>query len=615
MVSPMCTNDMSRLLWLPRLSKRLWLRLLFVLLAGMAGSGYAVSASLKSEVKTQTVVDGETVLLYIIGEDLRGYPDTSALNRRFDIVGSRRQESQFVDNGVVKSRFTMLLELLPKHLGVSDIPAFEVDGQRSDKIAIEVVQRGTPGVVPRDNVFAEVSIDNPTPYVQAQAILSLHVFDDGSLAAAEPEVPDVADMQIEQIPGNPQRLETRDGVEYRVHTWRYALFPQRSGSYDIPRIKVVANVKDAGYGGNLILRNSPTRRINFRSDSIQLDVRPRPSQSKSAWWLPVKQLDLKQRWSSEPATSQVGEPLTYSVILTTSGSTSTQLPEIKLPPVDGLKVYPDIPELASQPGDDGVISRRTDKWSIIPQRAGTVTLPEYRLYWWDTVADRERVTVIPAKQFTVTGGGATDNAADSSTGNAADTPAGMTTGTDVSADIVPELPEATPASLGSQIMPTRTNLWAWVAAILMVGWMTTLSAWLISARRNRSQSQKSTDKQGDRVAGRALEQQAMRELSALSAGSDRSRYLGGLMDWAGARWPDHSPVSLVEIGRRLDNNDLSNLLRQLESSIYSERMTEISLGKVHNALREAIAIVDNNNDNRNKGATSKRRSRDQLPEL
>ena len=76
---------------------------LAVLVFSLAGTGQAVAASLKSEVKNQTVVDGETVLLYIIGEDLRGYPDTSALNRRFDIVGSRQQESQFVDNGKVKS--------------------------------------------------------------------------------------------------------------------------------------------------------------------------------------------------------------------------------------------------------------------------------------------------------------------------------------------------------------------------------------------------------------------------------------------------------------------------------------------------------------------------------
>jgi len=552
-----------------------------LLLGSVLGvSNSAVAASLKSEVKKQTVVDGETVLLYIIGDDLRGYPDTSALNRRFDIVGSRRQENQVVDNGVVKSRYTILLELLPKHLGVSDIPPFEADGQRSEKISIEVVARGTPGVVPRDNVFAELSVDNATPYVQAQAILSLHVFDDGSLAAAEPEVPDVADMHIEQIPGDAQRLETRDGVEYRVHTWRYAMFPQRSGTYEIPRIKVLANVKDASYGGNLILRNSPTRRITFRSDTTELQVKPRPSQSTSNWWLPVRQLDLQKNWSADLADSKVGEPLTYSVVLTTNGATSTQLPEIALPQVDGLKIYPDVPELASQPGDDGVISRRTDKWSIIPQRAGKVTLPEYQLRWWDTVADRERTTIIPAQEFVVTGeavavGSANTPASDL---NAVNAESASDSSAVEAADLVP-------GSLTRQLLPARNNLWAWVAAAVSIGWVATLIAWMISARRNRKQTSAVAVVDEHSIS----EPQAMRDLTALSNGDDRSRYLTGLMNWAAAEWPNQPPVSVVDVGRRLRNHDLSSHLQQIESSIYSQRSADMSLSEVHMTLRQAIA--------------------------
>ena len=577
-----------------------------LLLSAIVSSGQAGAASLEAEVRKQTVVDGETVLLYIIGEDLRAYPDTTELNRRFDIVGSRRQQSQFVDGGVVKSRYTMLLELLPKHLGVSDIPSFEADGQRSEKISIEVVQRGTPGVVPRDNVFAELSVDTETPYVQAQAIVSLHVFDDGSLAAAEPEVPDIADMQIEQIPGDAQRLETRDGVEYRVHTWRYAVFPQRSGTYDIPRIKVVANVKDDAYGGNLILRNSPTRRINFRSDSIQLQVKPRPQQSSPDWWLPVKQLDLQKTWSASPTDSQVGEPLTYSVELTTDGATSTQLPEIELPQVDGVKIYPDVPALASQTGDDGVISRRTEKWSIIPQRAGTITLPEYKLRWWDTVADRERTTIIPAQEIIVTGSAvdaappSTSIESGSTSVNAAATEAGATGGTDADPSasdsagisaLVRDTAEQVSNSQASQLLPERRDFWAWVAAALSIGWMATLLSWLFSARRNRMRSKASTTIE-DEIS--VSETRAMRDLTAVSGTEDRSRYLAGLLQWAGAKWPDHPPVSVADVGRRLHDNALSAQLQQLESSIYSQRPTTMSLQSVHKALRDAIARNSSN---------------------
>jgi hypothetical protein len=568
--------------------------LLLVLLLVRVDTGFA--ASLKSEVKKQTVVDGETVLLYIIGEDLRGYPDTTSLNRRFDIVGSRRQESQFVDNGVVKSRFTMLLELLPKHLGASDIPAFEADGQRSEKITIEVVERGTPGVVPRDNVFAELSIDNAEPYVQAQAILSLHVFDDGTLAAAEPELPDIADMQIEQIPGDPQRLETRNGTEYRVHTWRYALFPQRSGSYDIPRIKVVGNVKDAGYGGNLILRNTPTRRINFRSDSMQIQVRPRPPQSTADWWLPVRQLDLQETWSSDPASSQVGEPLTFSVALTTDGATATQLPEIKLPQVDGLKIYPDVPALETQAGEDSVISRRTEKWSIIPQRPGNLTLPAFELRWWDTAADAERTATIPAQQFVVSGDAQTQPES---------TPVQPVA--EFSAVAVPEAPQ--PA--GTALLPGRQNLWAIVAVVMFAGWLFTVLAWLASARRRRRAAAKPAAVNTENV-NAVAERQALRDLTALSESNQHERYLAGLLAWSTARWPERPPVSVLDVARRLQqsNNELSTQLQRLESSVYAQRKTSIDLKLVHRALTSAIDEYDNKNKQQSRVAAN-----DPLPEL
>ena len=42
--------------------------------------------SLVANVERQTVIDGESVLLYIEGENLKSLPDVSALNRSFDIL-------------------------------------------------------------------------------------------------------------------------------------------------------------------------------------------------------------------------------------------------------------------------------------------------------------------------------------------------------------------------------------------------------------------------------------------------------------------------------------------------------------------------------------------------
>jgi len=91
--------------------------------------------------------------------------------------------------------------------------------------------------------------------VQEQVILLLKIFDDGNLASADPNISGNSDFQIEQLPLGREQIVERDGVQYRVNTFRYALFPQKSGEITIDAITIPASIRDASYGGNLILRN------------------------------------------------------------------------------------------------------------------------------------------------------------------------------------------------------------------------------------------------------------------------------------------------------------------------------------------------------------------------
>ena len=153
---------------------------------------------------------------YIEGENLKSLPDVSALNRSFDILDSRQSNSQVFDRGELRSKFTMRFELLPKNLGQVEIPVFTADGHSSQAIRVDVVERGTAGVTPRDKVFTEISFDTESPYVQSQVIMSLRILDDGSLATVDPQPPVIPDVQVERLPVGEQKIEERNGVEYRV---------------------------------------------------------------------------------------------------------------------------------------------------------------------------------------------------------------------------------------------------------------------------------------------------------------------------------------------------------------------------------------------------------------
>jgi len=145
-----------------------------------------LAATLETEVDRETVIDGESVVLYITGSDLSDIPDTSPLLPNFRIIHSGVSSNQQIVNGVATRGFQVRLELQAKNTGSSVIPALSVDGVSSKPIAVTVVPRGTPGVEPRDKVFVELTVDNESPYVQEQVVLSLDLFDDGKLASADP---------------------------------------------------------------------------------------------------------------------------------------------------------------------------------------------------------------------------------------------------------------------------------------------------------------------------------------------------------------------------------------------------------------------------------------------
>jgi hypothetical protein len=551
--------------------------LLALLLALTGGILYAQSGPsagqplLEASVERRTVIDGESVLLYIKGEHLTQLPDVSALSKQFDVLDSRRSNSQVVEGGVVKSQFLMRFELLPKNLGQTVIPAFTADGISTAPVTIEVVERGTPGAVPRDKVFAEVTLDKDSVYVQAQLVMSLHILDDGSLASVDPPLPVIPDVQVERLPGGDQRLETRNGEEYRVHTWRYALFPQKHGRIEIPRLKIPGSVRDPGYGGGLIMRSMATRRIQIRTGAVEFEARPRAAASTATWWLPVEGVELQHQWSADIASVTVGEPLTLSLALTTRGATSNQLPEIRPPSIDGLRIYPDVPDLQSQPEETGLLSRRQEKWSVIPQRAGEIVMPPVTLKWWDTKADVEREAVLPAQTLMVAEdpNSIVQNNPEGSDGAAAEPVAAVSQA------------DPAPADDNQLLSAGNGSLWRTIAIFAIVGWLMTAVSWaLLAWRRRRVQARRAPKNS-------TLETQ-WRELRQASENGDASLFRQALISWARRQWLGEPIAGPPDIAARLDDPELLSAFQQFEASLYADQSQAADTRQLFRSLQESL---------------------------
>ena len=589
-----------------------------LLVTGLLMSFSLTAAELTAEVDRTTVIDGESVVLYLEGTDIPQLPDTSALNANFRIMQSGQSSSQTIINGRSSRKVTVRFELQPKNLGSSVIPAFTVAGVSSQPITIEVVARGTPGVEPRDKVFAELSVDNPEPYVQEQVILSLKIFDDGNLVSADPALTGNSDYQIEQLGLGREQIVERNGVQYRVNTFRYALFPQQSGNITIDEITIPASLRDNSYAGNLILFNTPTRRIELKSDAISLTVKPRAAASTSGWWLPVKSLELKHEWSADIRNAKTGEPLTLTLEMVASGSTATQLPEISIPDVPGVKIYGDNPEFGSQPAKDNLLGVRREKWSVIPNQsgpdtAGQLLLPEIVVKWWDTQADIERRAVIPAQQIKTRGNG-TDASVVSTpvpdTGNDSATPAAAQTDLSPRTEVAEQQsvePTDAQQPVPSNLTVQEVNLsfvntdatelvprhWLWLAVVAATAWLATLFAWWWSVRRRNS-----GEVQSEQPPHQGSERRAFKRMQSVARSGDASVYSEAVLEWAQCRWPDNQVHNLPEIGNRLGHRPLTDAMRLLDRRRFSghqDANPSVSLTDIQTAFEDALRHETTNN--------------------
>ena len=547
-----------------------WRRGVFTFLIFLLTISKSYAASLDTRVDRETVIDGETIVLYIEGSGLSGLPDTSVLLQAFRIIQSGVSRSQTIINGQRTSGFEVRLELQAKNTGTNTIPAMTVDGVSSSPITVNVVTRGTPGVEPRDKAFVELSVDNDTPYVQEQIVLSLMIFDDGNLASADPNIEGNGDYQIERLPAAGEQLVERDGVRYRVHTFRYALFPQKSGELVIDSISVPASIRDKSYGGNLILRNTPTRRIEMRTEPLVLQVKPRPAASTASWWLPVKALELNHQWSGDIANAKSGEPFTLTLELSSVGATATQLPEISVPSVDGLKIYNDVPVMATDAQDNNITSVRREKWSVNAQRSGLLTLPEVVIKWWDTVADQERQVTLPEQQINVAASDQSSVLAGSEQSEAT-VPQGaadLTVQSELVSDSDTPSLETDGAASVSPLAGIGTGLgsilfWQWFALVAMAAWLLTLLMWWRSVRATGNGSDKSIDK------AEAEPSREWRKLKSASRNGDIKAYSASMLRWANSRWPDDPVHNLPEISRRLGSIDLAEKMRLIDQVRYA----------------------------------------------
>lgn len=412
------------------------------------------------------------------------------------------------------------------------------------------------GAAALPRVFIETDVSARNPYVQAATRVTVRVFSARALYHPDLDLPATADAIIRQIGNDDRSTAERGGRSYDVLTREYLVFPQRSGKVTLPGAQLSAQVLTSngrpdpfrgGQAGGVIspygygAMSIAVEPLQLKGDGISLDVRPRPAGAVSSYWMPARQVTLTSTWQPQTLQVHVGDALTLDMTEQAEGLTAEQLPDLttllSVPP--GLKVYPEEPKLDNFSQGDTVIGRRQQSIALIADRPGQYILPALHLRWWNTTRDAPQEVVMPERTLAI---GAAPAAASASAARGLASAEGV---------------------LGA---PAARDPWRLATLALGACWLVTLGAWYAARRRSPAPLRTAVEESAatpDASRARA----AFLEACARNDARAARRHL---IAWSAAECKRSPPAGLNELGRRIGNDEMERLLRELDRACFAD---------------------------------------------
>jgi hypothetical protein len=547
------------------------------ILLGVAFIGAAWAQTFNAAVNRTEVPQGETFVLTLEladGSD-SGNPDLSVLDKDFIVYSVGNAFSYNYINGVASKSRQWQIALMPKNSGKITVPSIKLGNLETQPITLNVIpasaaateaSAGTGGYqapqqMKRPKFSMTAEIGNPNPYVQQQVDYTLKIYDTGGLQGDMPQfIEDGSNNWIIRSLGEPTvGSKIVNGRSLREITFRYALFPQKSGvlptpevrfnGYYLTRSRGMNDPFDDLFGGNLgsigFVDMFATRNpVLLTAKPEKVNVQPIPSDNNGNWWLPAQQVALFAEWEPRQPVFKVGEAVNRTIYLKAVGVAESQLPELNLASVSGLKQYPDKAVASSGIENGQVVAVKKISNVYIPNRAGKMTIPEIAVDWFNVRTNRMERAVLPAMNIEVLPGAAVETAPAPQPETRPESPSR------VLEDVANETENLVERSI-PQGLPYLPYIIAAAAFLLGI-----VVSWMLFGMRNKSRNADDI-KDFDRYIVRAAKSKDYRALR------------DGLISWARDRWNDSKITNLKDVAKAVGNKEFAAQLDGLAASLYA----------------------------------------------
>ena len=499
-----------------------------------------------------------------VNEALTGQLEFDFLTKDFEILrvaGPNQNTKMSIINGQSSREVSTSWDLVlrAKRLGTVTIPRIQINGSISEAIVIDVVPQ-TAEMKSKANelVFLETSVDTSEAYVQGQIIYTIKLHYVDIITGEIPAEPKIENAIIETIESEKRYDTYVNNRRYFVFEKRFAIFPQRSGVLEIPRVTFTGSKVGRGFFSN----REPVMAF---SETHSVTVKPKPEEFTAPHWLPAKSVKITEAWSSESKQLTVGEPINRNITITVDGQAATLLPAIDDIEIQGAKSYKD-PEVQNQTiTDSGIVATSKTTVGIVPTQPGKLLLPALELAWWNTTTNKMEIASLPAQAFSV---------------EASRQPQA------VARNIEPSQPNQTLVAESAtlrQPVAEGPNYWQLLAGVLAAAWVITL---MLLFKAQRRPTQTAVEDTPTQLTSETALFNKLQEACKKNQAADARNLL---FLWGKARLP--SIDSTRDLAAHYASDELLQEIVLLEQSLYSPSQQTDWHGKSLGDITQALGSI------------------------
>ncbi|MEZ9595342.1 BatD family protein [Shewanella sp. 10N.261.52.F9] len=481
---------------------------------------------LQASVDRNPIMEGETFLLTVTADDdiKSGKLDTSALLKDFIVGRTSISRSKKIMNFDASNETRWQVLLSPRAAGNVDIPPFTIDGVSSGPITISVLKTGSQPQQ-MQNIFMRANLSNEEAYVGQMLTYKVKLYLALELQRGVLNAPDLDGAQIKQLGEDKDSTEIVNGRRYRVIERNYAIIADQPGELTITGASFAGDVLIESRRNGAMFSFNESRPTQTQAPKMTVLINPIPADYHGEW-LVSDLVVLKEDWPTTAVEYKVGDPITRTVTLLASNTDETSLPELTITAPASLKTYPEKAQRNTFLRDNQMVSQLMQTTAIVATHAGTFTLPEIKVPWWNPHLNKQQYATLPARTIVVKGGVALSPVQDT--------------------------------YVAAQTTAEQNPFWQWLSLVLGLLWLGTLILWLKA--RKQLQVQSNTEQ-----VSTATTPSSLKALKAACDAQQATAVLNSLTRYYSELYAQ--PMSLTHIAAT--DESLASTISQLQRTAYS----------------------------------------------